>query len=134
MLSPATIARDQSLLRRQLIPHLGEYRLAAVKPMHIQQWVSLLSKEYAPETVRKAYQLASLIFQAAVESDMLSRSPCRNISLPRNTRREMRFLSPDEIEQLVNAVDRRYRVLVLMAAQTGMRWGELAGLRWNAST
>jgi integrase len=42
---------------------------------------------------------------------------------------EMRFLSPGEVQSLADAVPPRYRALILTAAYTGLRWGELVGLR-----
>jgi integrase len=41
----------------------------------------------------------------------------------------MRFLSVDEIRYLADAIDPRFRALILMAGFTGLRWGELVGLR-----
>jgi integrase len=41
----------------------------------------------------------------------------------------MMFLGPDQIVDLSEAVEDRYRVLILTAAYTGLRWGELAALR-----
>ncbi len=41
----------------------------------------------------------------------------------------MCFLSPEEIVRLANAVDDRYRVFIYTTAYTGMRWGEVVGLK-----
>jgi integrase len=41
------------------------------------------------------------------------------------------WLTRGQLDGLVAAIDARYRALVLMAALTGMRWGELAALRWD---
>ena len=72
--------------------------------------------------------MLALIFEAAVASDLIGRSPCRGVKLPPARRPEMRFLDVDEIEALAVPVDPRYRVLVLTAAYTGLRFGEAAGL------
>jgi integrase len=66
---------------------------------------------------------------AAVNADMLARSPCRAVRLPKIERQEMRFLTPAEVARLANAISPRYRALVLLAAYGGLRIGELAGLR-----
>jgi integrase len=66
---------------------------------------------------------------AAVNADMLARSPCRAIRLPKIERQEMRFLTPAEVARLADAIGPRYRALVLLAAYGGLRIGELAGLR-----
>ena len=89
----------------------------------------LVGAGYAATTVHKAHALLRMILTAAVESDLLARSPVRGVKLPRIERREMRFLTPAELSGLLEAVPDRYRLLVKTAAYTGLRFGELAGLR-----
>lgn len=125
----STRARDESYLRSLVIPTLGEMPIGSVRPVTIQQWLAELNNRgYAPATVRKAYQILSRIFDAAVESGLLTRTPCRGVRLPRVEGSEMRFLSPGEITELADEIDPRYRALVLAAAYTGARFGELAAL------
>jgi hypothetical protein len=64
---------------------------------------------------------------AAVNADMVPRSPCREVRLPKVEREEMRFLNPAEVARLADLIDARYRALVLVAAYGGLRIGELAG-------
>jgi integrase len=59
----------------------------------------------------------------------VAQSPCRRVPLPKVEREEMRFLTSAEVATLADAIDRRYRALVLVAAYGGLRIGELAGLR-----
>ncbi len=131
-LAPSTQARDDSYFRSFILPYFSDEPLAKINPLHVQGWVrALLAKDYAPATIRKAYQLLSAVFEAAVTSDLIARSPCRGIKLPKDAREEMRFLSPEEIEKLADAIDPRYRALVLAGAYTGLRSGELFGLKVN---
>jgi len=62
-------------------------------------------------------------------SGLIARSPARSISLPKAEHREMRFLSVDEISSLADTIEDRYQALVLTAAYTGLRAGELGALR-----
>ena len=69
--------------------------LAAIRQPDVQAWVAELSaRGFAPATVVKAYQLLGRTMTAAVNADMLPRSPCRAVRLPRIEREEMRFLDP----------------------------------------
>jgi len=129
-LAPSTRARDDAYFRSLILPYFADEPLAKMNPLQVQAWVSgLAAKGYAPATIRKAHQLVSATFDAAVNSDLIPRSPCRGINLPRVAREEMRFLSPEEIEKLADAIDPRYRALVLTGAYTGLRPGELLGLK-----
>ena len=126
---PSTRARDQSVMQSLILPEFGNVPVGAIRPVDVQQWVAELSSEgYAPTTVRKAYELVARVFDDAVLSGLLTHSPCLGIKLPRVERTEMRFLSPDEITGLANTIDGRFSPLVLTAAYTGCRFGELTAL------
>lgn len=73
--------------------------------------------------------MASKVFASAVDSGLLPRTPCRGVNLPRKDATEKRYLSEDEVLQLVRATDPRYARMILAAAYTGLRFGELAALR-----
>ena len=112
------------------MPTFAEFELRRITPSDIQAWVSnLVGAGYAAETVKKAHALLRMILTAAVDSGLLTRSPARGVKLPRIERREMRFLTPSELSELLEAVQDRYRLLVKTAAYTGLRFGELARLR-----
>jgi integrase len=103
--------------------------LVEVQPVAVQQWVAELNAAgYAPATIRKAYEILGRIFTVAVESRLLPRSPCQGVKLPRIEQTEKRFLSPAEIENLAVTIHPRFRALVITAAYSGARFGELAGL------
>lgn len=127
----STSVRDEQVMRRLVLPYLAESQLARVEKSDIQRWVNqLIAADYAPTTIRKAYDLGARVFDEALDDQMITRTPCRNITLPKfRTRVERRFLEPAEVQQLSEAIDPDFRVLVLAAAAaTGLRWGELAGL------
>jgi integrase len=129
-LKESTRLRDDTLMRTLVLPHLGHRTLAGLLPTDLQTFVAQLAADgKAPATVRKAYQLAAGALTAAVESGLLPRSPCRGIRLPRQQAQEMRFLTPEEIQALADAIDPHYRTLILLVAYTGLRFGEAAGLR-----
>jgi site-specific recombinase XerD len=59
-----------------------------------------------------------------------TRTPCQGIKLPKETsHQEMRFLGAEEVVRLADAVEPRYRALIVTAAYAGLRWGELAALK-----
>jgi integrase len=129
-LRPSTVARDEAYFNSLILPRFGGVPLAAIRQPDVQAWVAELSaRGFAPATVVKAYQLLGRTMTAAVNADMVPRSPCRAVRLPKVEREEMRFLNPVEVAQLADVIDTRYRALVLVAAYGGLRIGELAGLR-----
>lgn len=129
-LRESTRERDETYLRSLVLPRFGSRQLRAVTRADVQGWIAGLGKNgYAPATVQLAYGLLSMSFSAAVDAGLLMRSPCTGVRLPKRTRGEMRFLTIDELHELADAIDPRFRILVLTAGLTGARFGELAGLR-----
>lgn len=129
-LSPATQLRDSASIRNHIIPALGSMPIGGIQPIHVGQWVASLKEQgLAPATTRKAYQLFAKSMAAAVDNGLIALSPCRKVELPQIDTPEMRFLEPEEIKLLAETIDERYRAMVLTAAYSGLRFGELCALR-----
>lgn len=124
-----TLARDQSAIDVHIVPALGRRRIGSIRQPDIQQLVNQWSKDLAPKTVSRTYGVLRAMFTYAVSADMLGRSPCRHVNLPRGVRHKPRFLDQREVAAIVSGVDDRYRLMVWIAAMLGLRWGEIAGLR-----
>lgn len=129
-LKPKTAVGYESLLRTHLLPAFGEVELGRLDPLTIREWAALLHRKgLSPSRIRQAYQLLSASFAAAVEAGYLPRTPCVGIKLPRQPRREMRFLSAEEVVELAHAVSAPYGTLIYLLAYGGVRWGEAIALR-----
>ncbi len=128
-----TQARDEATIRNHVLPRFGTWMIGSIQRIHIAQWVADLDAAgYAPATVRKAYQLLAAAMDAAVESRLIGRSPCRGVKLPKlGTVSTIRYLEPAEINVLADAIDSRYSAMVLAAAYTGLRFSELRALRMD---
>jgi integrase len=121
--------RDAWIVKDLILPTFGAMPIASVHEDLVQEWVKKLSQDgYAASTVEKAYQTLARIMGAAV-GKWIARTPCVGIVLPAHDDRRMRVLTEQEISALAEAMPARYRALVLTAAYTGLRIGELAALR-----
>jgi len=128
--SPQTRLRDEASIRNHVLPRFGAVPIGQIQPVHIAQWVADLDAEgLAPATTRKAYQLLAAGLSSAVDNGLIPVSPCRNVKLPKIKTSTMRILEPAETMALADTIDERYRAMVLAAAYTGLRFGELAALR-----
>lgn len=124
----STAASDAGRLRNHLLPFFGPMALKDITPLTVRSFVAQLSQTLAPKTVRNVHALLSTILRDAVLEGLLLSNPCAGIRLPKEARSEAVFLSPTQIDTLVAATPAPYRTLILVAAGTGLRWGELAGL------
>jgi integrase len=129
-LRPSSRARSEGILQTRLLPRFGSRRLESLRSTDVRAFVAELSEEgLSAGSVRKIYNVLRAMLRAAVEADVIGRSPCLGVDLPPLTRLEMRFLEAVELERLAQAINERYAALILTAGYTGLRWGELAGLK-----
>lgn len=127
-----TRAGYHATLRRHILPHIGHRPVASVTPPELQAIVDGMQADgYSPHTVRGVGRVIRSLFNAAVHADLLGRSPARNLRLPTapDPATVGRALEADEVWALADAIDIRYRALVLVGAACGLRAGELAGLQ-----
>jgi len=82
-----------------------------------------------PVVVLKAFRVLRAIFNDAVYSEKLDRSPVFKIELPEPPRRDVFRITPEDVMRLANTIHERYRVAVLMDGMLGLRWAEVAGLQ-----
>lgn len=131
----ATIARDSSIMRNHVLPRWGAMPLAAIEHLAVQEWVTGLGERLSPATVAECFRLTSGVLRSAVRDRLIGFNPCEGVRLTRRRRKDTddQVLTRDELAaKLLPAVPERYRALVALAAGTGLRWGECAGLRWDA--
>ena len=90
-LSPKTLERYRELAGRQIVPHLGGYRLTALKAEHVGQWhAALLGEGLSPRTIVHAHRLLSSVLERAIENGTLNRLP-QSVSRRRSKIRKLRF-------------------------------------------
>ncbi|MCA1701923.1 MAG: site-specific integrase [Actinobacteria bacterium] len=129
-LKPSTRTSYELLLRLHVLPYFEDAPLGQIERVHIQAWIAdLMKKGAGAGTVRNAYRMLARVLGEAESSRMITRNPATKIPLPKSERQEMHVLTPEEIDRLADTVYPRYRALILMAGFTGLRWGELAGLK-----
>jgi len=95
----------------------------------VQQFVNQLSNRLAPKSVSRSYGVLRAMFNYAVGTDFLYRSPCRGIKLPRIEPRARDVLEPTTVAAIAAATPFQYRPMVWLGALVGLRFSEVAGLR-----
>ena len=130
-LRPSTRDRDLRAVRVHLLPYFGDVPLARITNLMVRRFIAdmLETGNHAPATVRKVGQILAKVMRSSVEAGLIARSPCDGVRLPAEGRREMRFLTAEQVAKLAAAVGPEWETLVYTAAYAGLRWGELAGLR-----
>jgi len=129
-LRPRTVELYSSLLRLHILPELGGAELAKLTPARVRSWhAGLLGKgRPGPISVAKCYRLLKSILLTAVEDGLIARNPCmiKGASAERSAERPIATI--DQVDALAEAVEDRWRLMILLATYGVLRLGELAGL------
>ncbi|HET9773138.1 MAG TPA: tyrosine-type recombinase/integrase [Acidimicrobiia bacterium] len=124
-----TRARDEIVLRKHFLPTLGSRPIALITPLDIRRVVEAMAESLAPATVRTNYAVLKAVLNAAVEADLIVKSPCRGIRLMAARKLERPEVRPQDLDRLAAAMRPEYRPVVYVAGVLGLRWSEIAGLR-----
>lgn len=128
------------VIARYVRPMLGHLTLGELtdNPIIVQRWVNDLldgrTKVRSPrplmaKTVRNAHGQLFVIFAAAIANKYIRHNPCDHTMLPEEDTDEMRFLSYEEADRLIDAVPVYWKTLIMLFLATGLRWSEAMGLR-----
>jgi integrase len=116
-------------LRNHIYPVIGQRPITSIRPSDVQALVSSLGAQLAASTVEVVYGRVAAVFRAAVRDQVIARSPCVEIRLPRRAPSSPdEILTAGEVAVLSRSIGDRYRSLVIVGAATGLRPGELFGL------
>lgn len=120
-------------MRIYVRPAIGSRRLDALQPIELQKLYSdMLCRGLSPRTVRYAHSILSAAFKEAVDLRIIARNPVERLKLPKQVRREMQALSPEQAVKFIEASQgTRYGVVFVFALVTGMRPEEYLALRWS---
>jgi integrase len=128
-----THGQYEDILRLYVRPYLGKLKLIKVRPLDVQEMVNQLgARKLSPRTIHYAHMVLSCALKQATRWRLLGTQPAAHVQLPKQVRREMRVLCPDEAKQfLAAAATDRYGLLFEFAIVTGMRPEEYLALRWE---
>lgn len=127
----STFDRYQTIVNKHLLPTFGQHKLTDIAPAKVQKFVADLSKAgLSPGTVRLILTILKAIFDHAIKLSYLKVNPAASIKAPRLAYKERVFLTPAELKKLIETAG-EYKALILFAAMTGARRGEILGLKWG---
>ncbi|MDP2182033.1 MAG: site-specific integrase [Actinomycetota bacterium] len=141
--SGKTLERYDAIVRRHLIPALGNHRLTKLSPMHIQGYYASALESgrlngkggLSPQTVLHHHRVLHVALKSAVKARLLTWNPCEGTDPPRPQRPEMNAQNEDDTARMLECLEKdsnhELYLPVLVAVTTGLRRGELLALRWG---
>jgi len=130
---PRSARTVKTKVNARILPVFGDLPLKRLDVERISRWTHTLAADgVSPSSIRTYRALLGLILNAAVTDGYLPHAP--TLPTPRTdrpARSSQVWLTRTQLHQLADAIEPRYRALVLTAAHTGARWSELVALRWE---
>lgn len=138
-LAPKTYHSYQCEIRNHIMPELGMFSLDQLTPIHLQEYYSkkLTSGRkdgqggLSARSVHYHHRILRTAFKHATQLQLIARNPADSVVPPRFRSKEMYVLNKEQALAFLEAIkDHRDYNLILTAVYTGLRRGELLGLRW----
>ena len=113
-------------------PHFGGWRLNSIGNLDVEEWMANRVAAVGVATIEKAYRMLDGMLAAAVRDRRITHNPCDGVKLPKAQQKHPDDLMPPTYDQLAairTHVPEHFHPLLVVAEETGLRWGELVGLR-----
>ncbi len=145
-LSPTTFVFYEMIIRTELIPMFGTMKLKELKTYHVQQFIQYLATEkkrndgveggISASTVRRYTTVLRSILTLAYKLDYIDEDVgnSRKIEFPKEAPTELEVYTVEEVSEILKALETEplnIRTLIEIAIFTGMRRGEIVGLKWG---
>ena len=136
----STYVNYDTYVQRHIRNTIGGYKLCELNTTILQAFFNAKSKNgkldgsggLNPKTIKNMHDMLHRALNKAVHLDMILKNPSDFVTLPKRKKSEMRFLTLDEQKALQEALKgERLEMPVLLALYTGMRQGEMFGLKWT---
>ncbi len=146
ILSPNTFPFYERVIREQLIPMFGSLKLRDIRTYHVQQYIQYLSTEKEREdgkeghinasTVKRYTSVLRSVLTLAYKMEYMDEDigMSRRLEFPKSETPEVEVYTLEEVNEILKALENEplhIRVVVEIALFTGMRRGEIVGLKWD---
>ncbi len=142
---PSTITAYKALIDNQIKPYLGERPLSALTTNEIQKFYNTLKKygrvhpdrvhgtELADSMIRKTHMLLHEALGMAVQQRLLITNPTNGTTIPKNNYPAKQILNDEQLDRFMKAIkaDEKWYDFFYTEITTGLRKGEICGLRWE---
>jgi len=130
---PRTYQIYRWLIDKHLSPRIGGVRLDKLSPMHVQGWLTMMERDgCSPRLRQMAFQRLHKALKQAVKWGLVPRNVCEAVDKPKAPRKEFTVLDREQVKAFLQAAKADdLHALYAVAVTTGLRQGELLGLRWQ---
>jgi len=126
---PKTKHTDRGIIDRELASVFGSRPIGSITRLDVQRLANDWAERFKPSTVHRYRAVLAAIMNAAVDSDLIGKSPCRNIRIPQIQPTTHHSLTVAEIQMLAATVGVAYSPMLFLGTILGLRFSECAAIR-----
>ena len=127
----STCVRELCIMRSFDLEFAGKH-IHEISVLDLEKWKSKRKEaRMKPATVNRELALLKHLFAMAVRWHKIGENPAREVKRLKGETKRVRFLMPDEVRILLSNCKNWLRPILTLAVHTGMRKGELLGLKWR---
>ncbi|MCU1530387.1 MAG: site-specific integrase [Frondihabitans sp.] len=132
-LRPSTAFNYRRYVELDINPKIGAIKLSGLRKADVDKFLrGLRTDQRGAPTIKRIHAVLSSALTAAQRLDLITINPASKVALPRVEKPHMHVWSPDEVRTFLDAAaTSRISPVFELALNTGMRRGELAGLKWE---
>ena len=132
-IKPTTRDNYTAFMDLHLIPVIGNIRLSQLKTIHVQRAFNAMADKGLSIGTQKSVKIClSSCLSTAVRFEMMQKNPCADVRLGKQQAKDMVIIDRPDIPRFMQAAKKsRYYAAMMVLLQTGIRTGELRGLRWS---
>jgi len=127
-LKPSTQSTTRSQLKNQLA-YFDGFNLREIQPAVMQTFVTTCKA--SPKTIRNAVMTLRSMWSTAKAWGYVTHDPFDGLRLPLLEKQEQPYFTAKQMRRIIRRAEEPYQTLYWLAAETGLRAGELAGLQWD---
>ena len=130
---PATYNNYSVKVNNHINPAIGHYKIKSLRQDIIQRFVNGLSeKGLAPSTVIDIYKLLHNALETAIDDGLIARNVANRVKLPKTSKPKINVLTAEQEIAFIEQASKTYMgIMYIFDLHTGMRLGELLGLKWS---
>jgi integrase len=127
-----TFERYEQIVRMHIKPALGRGKLKSLTPTHLRALYKEKLQSRSPRTVQYIHVTLHKALKQAVDDGLVPRNVTEAVKPPQVKREEIRPLTSEQVNVFLEAArEDRLKALYVLAIHTGLRQGELLGLKWE---
>lgn len=138
-LQKSTFGIHKTYLENVIKPRIGHFRLKQIQPIHMQSFVNelVINTNYSANTIHLIFQIISASLKKAQILRLIKENPTIGITLPKLRKTsEINVWTLEQVNHFISEGKNvywptRYYIACVIALITGMRQGEIMGLRWK---